>query len=300
MMQLHDGRIVIADLTYLGLTNDTLVVSISFVLLAGMIAAILYEVTRHITWRLMRLQKEVESIGAGSLSSRVTVDGSDEIAKLAQSFNKSTETIEDLMNKQRMLLTNASHELCTPLARIQMAIELLNTNDTPKRRSDLTRDITELNLLIDDLIAMTRFDTDGDVTTFEPVDLIAVAFEESSRFEDCSVQGTEAEVMGDARMLQHLVRNLLENAQKYGRPPIEIKIEECDKQVMLTVTDGGPGIPVAERHKVFEPFYRGAGHQNILGYGLGLPLVARIAKAHGANVRIEDFVGSAVSVAFPI
>ena len=96
-----------------------------------------------------------------------------------------------------------------------------------------------------------------------------------------------------------MVRNLLDNAQKYGQPPIEVHIQDQGDRVNLIVSDSGSGIPTTEREKVFEPFFRGAGKQNMAGSGLGLPLVARISEAHDATVRIENMPNSAVSIQFP-
>lgn len=292
IIELPDGRIVIADVALLGLGNDGLAVTVIFGLLILAIAALMYPLIRRITRRLERLQHEVEGIGTGDLKQRITVDGNDEIAKLAASFNRSTETIADLLNRQRMLLANASHELRTPLARIRMGLELLETRDTPERRAGLQQDMRELNALIDDLITMTRFDTGAAEGSFLPVDLRALAEEEAARVPGTSVEGPQLTVMGDARMLQHLIRNLLDNAQKYGAPPIIISIGP-DR---LSVTDGGPGIPVKDREKVFEPFFRGAGQQNVQGSGLGLALAARIADAHGAEIKVGP--PSTISVNF--
>ena len=297
--RLPDGRIVIADLTHLGLGNDGSAVMVIFALLVIFVSALMYPAIRRVTRRLERLQSEVEVIGDGKLSMRVTVDGKDEIAKLAASFNRSTATIEDLLNRQRMLLANASHELRTPLARIRMGIELLGARDTAKREADLRMDIGELNALIDDLITLTRLDIGATENCFVPVDLRTVATEEARRIKGCSVIGDSAVILGDMRMLRHMVRNLLDNAQKYGQPPIEIHIQDQGDRVDLTVSDRGSGIPAAEHEKVFEPFFRGAGRQNVAGSGLGLPLVARISKAHDATVRIENMPNSAISIRFP-
>ncbi|MTI01011.1 HAMP domain-containing histidine kinase [Roseibium sp. RKSG952] len=297
--RLADGRIVIADLSLLGFAGDSLAVTLVFGLLVLLVFSLMYPLVRRITVRLERLQNEVEAIGTGDLSRRVTVEGNDEIAKLAASFNASTETIEDLLNRQRMLLANASHELRTPLARIRIGLELLDTKDTPKRRAGLRQDIGELNALIDDLIAMARFDAGAAEICFEPLDLLTLVSEEVSRVEGGTVTGSHVEVSGDRRMLCHLIRNLLENAQKYGAPPIEVSVRTNENGVQLKVSDQGPGISPNEQQQVLEPFYRGVGKQNIQGSGLGLSLVARIAQMHGARVVIEDVPKSAVSIVFP-
>ncbi|MEM8776146.1 MAG: HAMP domain-containing sensor histidine kinase [Pseudomonadota bacterium] len=295
---LDDGRVLVIDLDRAALPNETFAVAFTFGLLAVVISGLLYPITRRVTRRLERLQQDVDQIGPENLSARVTVDGNDEIAKLATSFNKSTETIEDLVNRQRLLLANASHELRTPLARIRMGIELLETKNTQDRRDGLRQDIQELDALIDDLITMARFDTGSPKEGWETLDLLDLAKEEGKRNADCTVHGVSALVEGDRRMLQHLLRNLLDNAQLHGHAPIEVHVRTEADGASLTVRDGGSGIPEGEQRKVFEPFFRGKGKQNDTGYGLGLSLVARIAKAHNATVSIGNEPYSEVAVRF--
>ena len=111
-----------------------------------------YPVVRRLTARLERLQAGVESLGAGDLSARVKVEGRDEVAQLARSFNRAAGRIEELVGAHKSLLANASHELRTPLARIRMAVELLKENVDPRRKRELEQDIVELDALIDEIL----------------------------------------------------------------------------------------------------------------------------------------------------
>src|SRR5262245_64366081 len=112
-------------------------------LVAISVAVGAYPVVRRLTGRLERLQAGVESLGAGDLSARVKVEGHDEVAQLAESFNRAVARIEELVGAHKALLANASHELRTPLARIRMAVELIKENADPKRKRDLGLDIAE-------------------------------------------------------------------------------------------------------------------------------------------------------------
>ena len=295
---LQDGRVLFIGLDRAPLPNETFAGTIVFVLLAFVISCFIYPITRRVTRRLEQLQSDVAQIGPENLSARLTVDGEDEIAKLAQSFNQSTETIEDLVNRQRLFVANASHELRTPLARIRMGVELLETKNTEARRDELRRDIRELDALIDDLITMARYDPGSSRDVWEQVDLLALAQEECERVEGCEVRGQTAKVKGDRRRLQHLLRNLVENARLHGAAPITVDVDNDDSGACLAVCDAGPGIHESECGKVFEPFFRGRGNQNKDGYGLGLSLVARIASLHSARVSVSRDPQSKIAVQF--
>src|SRR5438552_1116371 len=137
-----------------------------------------YPVVRRLTSRLERLQAGVESLGAGELSARVKVEGSDEVARLAESFNRAAGRIEELVGSHKSLLANASHELRTPLARIRIAVELMKENADPKRKAELEQDIAELDALIDEILLAGRLDALKGLETDEPVDLLALRSEE--------------------------------------------------------------------------------------------------------------------------
>jgi two-component system, OmpR family, sensor histidine kinase RstB len=251
-----------------------------------------YPVVRRITRRLERLQASVEALGSGNLSARVRVTGGDEVARLAASFNRAAARIEELIGAQKLLLesnkrllAHASHELRTPLARIRMGVELLKRQDEPKRKAELERDIAELDQLIDEILLASRLDAVAEIDKREEVDLLALAAEECARYEDCALDGEPLLVQGDARLLRRMIRNLLENAQRHGIPPIEVSLRRKQDSAELCVCDHGAGVPEAERERLFEPFYRLPGATS--GAGLGLSLVRQIAARHGGSVRVR-------------
>jgi signal transduction histidine kinase len=265
---------------------------LALVLLALAVAVGAYPVVRRLTTRLERLQAGVESLGAGDLSTRVPVEGRDEVARLAESFNRAAGRIEALLRAHRTLLANASHELRTPLTRIRMAVELLRTDADPRRRLELERDIAELDALIDEILLASRLDAVAQLEVDEDVDLLALASEECARYEGAALDGRPATVRGDPRLLRRMIRNLLENARRHGAPPIEVRVQRQGSSVELTVCDHGPGLPAADREAVFQPFQRagtGAGG----GSGLGLALVRQIARRHGGDARYLAHPGAA-------
>jgi signal transduction histidine kinase len=254
---------------------------------------------RRLTRRLERLQEGVETLGGGNLAARVEVEGHDEVAKLATSFNRAAERIEELVNAHKMLLANASHELRTPLTRIRMGVELLKTDANPRRKAELERDIAEVDELIEGILLSSRLDAVSEPEAREEVDLLALAAEECSRFEGCSVRGEPVIVRGNAGLLRRMLRNLVDNALRHGKPPVEISVTREDDRAALRVNDHGPGITASDSEKVFTPFSR-ARRADSGGTGLGLSLVRQIARHHGGDARIEkNAPGLTVLVSLP-
>jgi signal transduction histidine kinase len=254
-------------------------------LIALAVALGAYPAVRRLTRRLERLQTSVEALGAGDLSARVTVEGRDEVSSLAQSFNRAAGRIEQLVGAHKGLLANTSHELRSPLARIRMGIEMLNADAKPPLRTELERDIAELDALIDEILLASRLDTVSQMDAREEIDLLALVAEECARF-DARLEGKPVTVHGDRRLLRRLTRNLLENARRHGAGSlIEVGLREvAGERVELTVCDRGPGVPESERSRIFEPFYRPAGGRAREGsVGLGLSLVRQIARHHGGD-----------------
>jgi signal transduction histidine kinase len=257
-------------------------------LLAIAIALGAYPVVRRITRRLERLQTQVEALGAGDLTVRVEVEGRDEVAQLAHSFNHAADRIARLVNAQRTMLASASHELRSPLARIRMAIELLPHAERPELQTRLTQDIAELDTLIGELLLASRLDTLEHLEHTEEIDLLALLAEEGAR-SAAEVSGSPVCIQGDPRMLRRLLRNLFENAQRYAAgSPIEASVLPLHPTgARLCIADRGPGVPEQERERIFASFYRPPGmrERGDGGVGLGLALVRQIARHHGGDVR---------------
>ena len=283
-LRLPDGRWLVASVPR-GHQHPGFPLFLVVAVLALAVGVGAYPVVRRLTARLERLQAGVESLGAGDLSARVKVEGHDEVARLAESFNRAADRIEGLVSAHKSLLANASHELRTPLTRIRMAVELMREGTDSRRKRDVERDIAELDALIDEILLASRLDVVTERGAEEDVDLLALATEECSRYEDTEVEGQPVTVRGDPRLLRRMTRNLLENARRHGAPPIEVRVNRADGMAELRVSDHGPGIPDAEREDVFRPFHRFAGGGDRGGTGLGLALVRQIARRHGGDAR---------------
>jgi len=258
------------------------------VLLFVAVAAGAWPAVRRLTRRLKALQKGVEHFGAGNLAHRVEVSGRDEVAAVAASFNQAAGRIEALVQSHRSLLANASHELRSPLARMKMAVSMLD-DAPPAQRERLKREIdtnvAELDELVEEVLLASRLDAAPQMGQREPVELLALAAEEAARV-DALAGGEPVSVLGDERLLRRALRNLLENGRRYGGGEVNVTVRADGPSALVQVCDRGPGVPEDQRTRIFEPFYRLPGHaEQAGGVGLGLSLVKQIAEGHGGAVR---------------
>jgi signal transduction histidine kinase len=266
-------------------------VSVLFGLLGTLFVAVTagaYPVVRRLTRRLEALQRGVEQFGAGDLAHRVDTGGRDEVAAVALSFNQAAQRIEDLVRSNRALLANASHELRSPLARLKMAVAMVDGADAVQRdalRSEIDHDIRELDGLVEEVLLASRLDAQMPLR-LEPVDLLGLLVEEAARV-GAGAEGDAVVVEAEERLLRRALRNLLENARRYGGDEVDASVRRLGaQQVEILVCDRGPGVPQAHREQVFEPFFRLPGHaERAGGVGLGLALVRQIAERHGGTVR---------------
>ena len=269
-----------------------------FIPLSILIAVLCYPLVWRLTRRLERLQSSVEALGSGDLTARVQVEGCDEVARLARSFNSAAAQIEQLVGAHKLLLANVSHELRTPLSRLRLTAELLKEVADPKRKADLETDVKEIDALIEQILLSSRLDAVRMLEIREDVDLLALAAEEVARCAESDITGEPVIVRGDPTLLRQMIRNLIENAQKHGSPPIDVHVARLGPQAVLTVRDGGDGIPTAERERVFAPFYRPRGTLS-QGSGLGLALVRQIARQHGGEAGAAGTRGNTIEVRLP-
>ena len=277
---------------------------LALALLAVAVGIGAYPVARRITGRVERLQSRVDALGGGDLGARIAVEGRDEVADLARSFNRAAERVQSLVDNQRMMLASASHELRSPLTRIRMGLELLAGGEREALATRLRRDVDDLDELIEELLFASRLETLESELERSPVDLLALLAEEGARA-DIPVSGQALNVRGEARLLRRLIRNLIENGIRHGGgAPVSARTELAEGLARLVVEDEGPGVPESERERIFEPFYRPAGMREgrDRGVGLGLALVRRIAERHGGTAYCEGRAGGGtrVVVDFPI
>ncbi len=246
----------------------------------------------RLTRRLQRLQRGVQALGELDLGARVAVEGNDEVAALAEAFNRAAERVEALVRSHKSLLAYTSHELRTPLARLRMTLESLG-RDAPDGAGaplEALRDLAELDRLIGSILLFSRLDAGAThALQVEDVDVLAVAAEEAAR-EDIEAHGDWVRMPADERLLRHGIRNLLSNARKHAAGDgAQLELQRTPHGVRILVRDHGPGVPQSQAERIFEPFVRLGGA--VEGSGLGLALVRRIARLHGGDVHYEPNPG---------
>jgi signal transduction histidine kinase len=285
----------------------------SSLVLAGLLALLFlavaggaYPVVRRLTRRLEVLRQGVETFGLGDLTHRVPEEGRDEVATVAASFNRAAARIQALVQSNQSLLANASHELRSPLARLKMAVAMLDGASPKMLQSlgtEINTNIAELDALVEEVLLSSRLEAGAPVELNDTVDLLGLAAEEAARV-DAEVEGPNIEVRGSDRLLRRAVRNLLENAKRYGGDEVSVRLREmpASGRVELSICDRGTGVPQEQRERIFEPFYRMPGHaEREGGVGLGLALVRQIAERHEGTVRCEarEGGGSCFTISLP-
>jgi two-component system, OmpR family, sensor kinase len=286
-------------------------------------------ITRPLSRRLSRpverLTEAARRLGGGDLSARVPVVAprrwwprhrapADEIVELTAAFNDMAERVQRLVLGEKELLANVSHELRSPLARLRMALALLpRTPADEARLVEAERDLAELERLIDDVLATARLDATGLPAHLGVVDgrALLTAVAERARH-DPATAGREVRVapgeavglIADEALLRRALWNLVENAAKYGAPPITLGTARVGTSVVFTVEDEGPGIPAEARQRVLEPFQRldaarTPGGATPGGFGLGLTFARRVAEVHGGRIAIGGERGCRVTLTLP-
>ena len=207
-------------------------------LLLLIMSGMLWMIARTMTWRINQLSRQITQLGDGDFSARVTPVGNDEITILARGFNQTAERIETLMNANKLLLAHASHEIRTPITRIRLQVEMMTMlasqfdktiQDKVQKRADaINRDLTGLNDLVESILLVSRMDAGHAIEKVEDVDLYELIKNEIQHYPQASFTGSHVIIQGQAKLLTHLVRNLLDNAHLHGVPPVSVQLYAVD------------------------------------------------------------------------
>jgi two-component system sensor histidine kinase CpxA len=262
---------------------------------------------RYMTSPILKLGNAVRQFARGDLSVRVgpQLGGRrDELSILARDFDNMAERIESLLNSQRNLLRDVSHELRSPLARLNVALELCRQGkgtDAGKYLDRIAREAEKLNEMIGQILAYNRMDSGASGLKIEKLDLEALIrgiaadaqYEAESRGRQISLTTEQCTIEGDREILRRAIENVVRNAISYtaGHSAVEISQKcffEKDKNcALITVRDHGPGVPEKDLERIFHPFYRvdaGRGSETG-GTGLGLAITESAVRAHNGGIR---------------
>jgi len=209
------------------------------ILLLLIMAGVLWWIARSMTWRIDQLSQQMVQLGDGDFSARVNVKGNDEIASLAKGFNQAAQKIEHLVNANNLLLAHASHELRTPITRIRLQIEMMDMLASElkteskakfdKRALAINRDLIGLNDLVESILLVSRLDAGHALQQVERLDLYELVHQEHQHYPEAFLMGEHIVIEGQAQLLTHLIRNLLNNAMLHGIPPVTVMLYGVEK-----------------------------------------------------------------------
>ena len=274
-----------------------------------------YALNRDVNRRLAAISGTAEAIIDGDLSRRVPVRGSDDdLDRLALTFNRMLDRIATLMESLKQVSNDIAHDMRTPLTRLRQKLEA-GLTETRAGEAPLEGVLSDLDSILDTFAALLRIaqiESGGPArAAFRPCELavlaqtVTEAFAPSAEDQHQSLRLTveaTAVVDGDAELHTQMLVNLVENALRHAGPNarIVVKVARAGHAAVLSVADDGPGVPEAERERLFDRFYRLERSRSTPGSGLGLALVAAVAKLHAAEVTLSPGQpGLEVRVSFP-
>lgn len=282
--------------------------------LLALIGAVIWWVLGRALRPVDDMREEVDRIWTRELHRRVpSPPGDDEIGRLATTMNRMLDRLERGSTRQRQFVSDASHELRSPVASIRQYAEVAKEHpdavDVTELAEVMLEEDARMQRLVDDLLLLAKLDEGSQSRANEEVDLDDVVFAEAARIRattslSVDTHGvTAGRVLGDRDHLERLVRNITENAMRHANERMALGLSELDGEVLLSVDDDGPGIPEEERDRVFERFVRsdGARGRSTGGTGLGLSIAREVAVAHRGTVTLHDSAlgGVRVELRFP-
>ena len=263
---------------------------------------------RIIVKPIQQVANTANQIADGNLQQRTGVSRQDEIGDLARAFDEMAESNLQLLTAQKQLIAQVGHELRTPLARVQVAMDILQermaVNDQAQMR-DVRNDIEEMSRLISDILVVSRLETASlsgmiaETLRMEEFDVESWALAVVQRFRELFPERTLTHCfvdlgffVGDRMLLGRVLWNLLENAHKYSfmEKAVSIQISMHQAQLLIEVKDEGEGIPQEHLDGAFEPFFQGRGSEisTTKGFGLGLSLCKQVVLAHCGTIELKN------------
>ena len=299
-----DAYFEVFPLRELDRTLRTLRVALTTAAAAAMVGAAGLGVwaSRRVLDPLAEIGATASSIAGGELHARLDVGNDAELATLAESFNQMVASLQKRIERDARFASNVSHELRSPLTALGAALQNMETRRksmderTARSLDVLSRELGRFERLVQDLIEISRFDAGVAAASFDRVFLGELVLHAVGAFPDDEVpvevaaSATDTVVDADKRRLEQVITNLVGNARLHGGGVDRVRIEASNGAARIVVEDRGPGVPVEDRERIFERFYRGSytNRSAAGGVGLGLALVAEHVALHGGRVWVED------------
>ena len=317
--QTSDGpRIVLVARALVDVLDTTTVITRLLVIGLPLMVAVVALTTWFAVGRALApveaIRCEVDAISAAQLHRRVPrPKADDEIGRLAATMNRMLERLESARNSQRRFVSDASHELRSPITTIRQHAEVALAHPDRVTAAELAEVVLaeqqRMHRLVEDLLLLARVDEHVPLTR-AAVDLDDLAFEEGHRLRSATSKRVDTSgvnavrVQGDADALRRMLRNVAENAVRHASSRVDVTLVERGEEVVLTIDDDGPGIPATERARVLQRFVRldEARSRDEGGSGLGLSIVDEVVRAHGGSMSIEQspLGGARIVITLPV
>jgi signal transduction histidine kinase len=266
-------------------------------MLIALLAVVLWRALGAALRPVDALRSGAEEITGGTRAGRLPVpDSKDEIHRLAVTLNDMLHRLDSARARQRAFVADAAHELRSPLTNMRTELEvaqrLPDDTDWPELAEDLLADVQRLSRLVDDLLLLARSDEGLPVTRVEEIDLAQFVGETAERYPDVEFDdpGKPLPLLAEPDALARVVTNLLDNAVRHKRSRVTVSAAADGRHLVVVVTDDGPGIPEADRERVFQRFTRldDARARDAGGSGLGLAIVRELVRRHRGSVTLGD------------
>lgn len=279
------------------------------------ISLLSFVLARVLSQRIRHLRHAVQGIAEGDFTTRVTLDGQDEVSALATDFNRMADRINDVLSSQRQLVSDVSHELRSPLARLRIALELAQrSDDATSALLRIEKEADELEILVTELLSLARIESGQFQLEKKPVEIVELIQKvvQDAQFEGATTQRevrlehcNPVILTVDPVLIRAAIENVVRNALRYSPPGsvIQISTQLQPDEFNIIIQDQGPGVPEESLQKLFEPFARVAKARDRKsgGFGLGLAITGRSMLAHGGQVLAQnrDEGGLRVILKFP-
>lgn len=281
-------------------SNVARVLLIAWIIVTVVVAALSMRVARRALWPVRRAADAANDLASGLLGTRLPVEGHDEFAAWAASFNRMASELERRIERERRFTADVAHELRTPVGSSLAAASLLETQidelppDARRPAELIVQELRRLRRLVDDLLEISLLESGRDRLSLGDVDLL----ERIHRLlalrgwdDEVELTGESRHLLTDPRRVDRVVGNLIDNALRHGAPPVEVLVTGAETEARIEVVDRGRGVPADGLGQLFEPFFKYETERPGPGSGLGLAIAAHHARLLGGRLEVTSRPG---------